>query len=33
LKIGWESERAAELYARLGFASKETITTYRLNPA
>jgi predicted N-acetyltransferase YhbS len=30
LKIGWESERAGELYTRLGFASKDTLTTYRL---
>ena len=32
LKIGWESERAGELYTRLGFASKDTLTTYRLTP-
>jgi predicted N-acetyltransferase YhbS len=29
LKIGWESERAGELYTRLGFTSKDTLTTYR----
>lgn len=32
LKIGWESERAGELYTRLGFANKVTLTTYRLSP-
>jgi predicted N-acetyltransferase YhbS len=32
LKIAWESERAGALYARLGFADKETFTTYRLTP-
>lgn len=32
LKIGWESERAAELYTRLGFTSVATYTTYRLTP-
>jgi predicted N-acetyltransferase YhbS len=32
LKIGWESERAGELYTRLGFANEETLTTYRLTP-
>jgi GNAT superfamily N-acetyltransferase len=32
LKIGWESERAGELYTRLGFADKDTVTTYRLTP-
>src|SRR4051794_34328747 len=29
LKIGWESERAGKLYARLGFANVDTLTTYR----
>ena len=29
LKIGWESERAGALYARLGFTDAETLTTYR----
>jgi hypothetical protein len=29
LKIGWESERAGELHTRLGFADKQTLTTYR----
>ncbi len=33
LKIGWESERAGELYTRLGFANEDTFTTYRLTPA
>jgi len=28
LKIGWESDRARELYTRLGFAEVETFTTY-----
>ena len=32
LKIGWESERAGQLYARLGFANEDTLTTYRLTP-
>lgn len=32
LKIGWESERAKELYTRLGFANVDTLTTYRLTP-
>ncbi|HEY2670493.1 MAG TPA: GNAT family N-acetyltransferase [Rugosimonospora sp.] len=32
LKIGWESERARELYTRLGFAREDTLTTYRLTP-
>ena len=32
LKIGWESERAGELYTRLGFANEDTFTTYRLTP-
>jgi predicted N-acetyltransferase YhbS len=32
LKIGWESERAGRLYARLGFANAATYTTYRLTP-
>lgn len=32
LKIGWESERAAELYTRLGFGDTATYTTYRLTP-
>ena len=32
LKIGWESERAAELYGRLGFAGVRTYLTYRLTP-
>jgi predicted N-acetyltransferase YhbS len=32
LKIGWESERAGELYRRLGFANEDTLTTYRLIP-
>ncbi len=30
LKIGWESERAGELYTRLGFANADTLTIYRL---
>ena len=29
LKIGWESERARELYTRLGFAEVETDLTYQ----
>lgn len=29
LKIGWESDRAGELYTRLGFADVETLMTYR----
>lgn len=29
LKIGWESERAGNLYARLGFSTVDTCTTYR----
>ncbi len=32
LKIGWESDRAGALYARLGFSDQETLTTYRLAP-
>jgi ribosomal protein S18 acetylase RimI-like enzyme len=32
LKIAWESQRAEALYTRLGFADKETFTTYRLSP-
>jgi GNAT superfamily N-acetyltransferase len=32
LKIAWESERARELYTRLGFANADTFTTYRLTP-
>jgi ribosomal protein S18 acetylase RimI-like enzyme len=32
LKIGWESERAGELYTRLGFADRDTLRTYRLTP-
>jgi len=32
LKIGWESERAGELYTRLGFGNVDTLTTYRLTP-
>jgi predicted N-acetyltransferase YhbS len=32
LKIGWESERAGELYTRLGFAHVDTLETYRLDP-
>jgi hypothetical protein len=32
LKIGWESDRAGELYTRLGFADVETFMTYRLTP-
>lgn len=32
LKIGWESERAGELYTRLGFTDLDTLTTYRLIP-
>jgi predicted N-acetyltransferase YhbS len=32
LKIGWESERAGELYTRLGFANEDTLTTYRRTP-
>lgn len=32
LKIGWESERAGALYARLGFADVQTLTTWRLTP-
>jgi predicted N-acetyltransferase YhbS len=30
LKIGWSSDRAGELYARLGFTDVDTLTTYRL---
>lgn len=30
LKIGWESDRAGELYTRLGFANVDTLLTYRL---
>ena len=33
LRISWESERAGELYTRLGFADEETFTTYRLTPS
>lgn len=33
LKIGWESERAGELYTRLGFANQATLTSYRLSPS
>lgn len=29
LKIGWESDRAGELYTRLGFGEVQTLTTYR----
>ena len=29
LKIGWESERAGELYTRLGFTDVETFLTYQ----
>ncbi|MDG4827675.1 GNAT family N-acetyltransferase [Asanoa sp. WMMD1127] len=29
LKIGWESERAGELYTRLGFTDLQTLATYR----
>jgi GNAT superfamily N-acetyltransferase len=32
LKVGWESARAGDLYARLGFADEETFTTYRSTP-
>ena len=32
LKIGWESERAGALYARLGFTDVDTLTTYRRPP-
>jgi len=32
LKIGWESDRAGRLYARLGFADVDTLTTYRRTP-
>jgi ribosomal protein S18 acetylase RimI-like enzyme len=32
LKIGWESERAGELYTRLGFTDLDTLATYRLTP-
>jgi GNAT superfamily N-acetyltransferase len=32
LKIGWESERAGELYMRLGFTDLDSLTTYRLAP-
>jgi predicted N-acetyltransferase YhbS len=32
LKIGWESDRAGELYTRLGFGETQTLTTYRLTP-
>lgn len=28
LKIGWESDRVGKLYARLGFAEVDTLTTY-----
>ncbi len=33
LKIGWESDRAGELYTRLGFGQVETLYTYRLGQA
>ena len=32
LKIGWESDRAGELYTRLGFSDVDTLVTYRLSP-
>jgi GNAT superfamily N-acetyltransferase len=32
LKIAWESERAGELYTRLGFADEELCMTYRVIP-
>lgn len=32
LKIGWESERAQEVYLRLGFTEVETFHTYRRAP-
>jgi predicted N-acetyltransferase YhbS len=32
LKIGWESDRAGELYTRLGFVDVDTLTTYRRTP-
>ena len=32
LKIGWESERAGELYTRLGFTDVDTLKTYRRTP-
>ena len=32
LKIGWESDRAGELYTRLGFRDIDTILTYRREP-
>ncbi|MFT4038655.1 MAG: GNAT family N-acetyltransferase [Thermomicrobiales bacterium] len=32
LKIGWESDRAGELYTRLGFGEVQTLTTYRRLP-
>jgi predicted N-acetyltransferase YhbS len=32
LKIGWESDRAGELYTRLGFTDVDTIRTYQLTP-
>jgi GNAT superfamily N-acetyltransferase len=33
LKIGWESDRAGELYTRLGFTDVDTVLTYRREPA
>lgn len=33
LKIAWESDRAGDLYGRLGFAADDTFSTYRLNLA
>lgn len=32
LKIGWESDRAGELYTRLGFGDVDTLLTYRRTP-
>lgn len=32
LKIGWESDRAGELYTRLGFRDVDTVVTYQLKP-
>lgn len=33
LKIGWESDRAGELYTRLGFTDVDNLLTYRLRPS
>jgi predicted N-acetyltransferase YhbS len=32
LKIGWGTDRAGVLYARLGFVDKDCLTTYRRSP-